>query len=368
MKSASRVESGVTLRAFDSDAADSRGPRDRSGATTAARRASRAFKRTATLFGLLTAAFVVCVSFSIGGEWFSNAVDDLGELVAALVAAGACAVTSRRVRSDRTGWVLMAWSSLSWAIGEAIWSYYDLVRGIELPSPSAADLGFLAAIPLAVLGLRKLFPRPARPGIRLGGLFGGILLGIALLVVVWALVLLRDPQGNELLQHLVGLAYPLGDLIMASVVLTAVGRGNRTTMNLVLAGVIAFTVSDTWFAVVISIGDFGMPYWLDTGWVLGYFLIALGALRARDDKALATAQRHVVTQWTRGAADRAAAMAAAMLEARPNNSAPARRPNTQSRLATANTDHLVNYAALLLIVVDASIVLYDLGSILKMLR
>ena len=111
---------------------------------------------TAELFGVLTVAFLACVSFHIGGTWFSNAVDDLGELAAALVAAGACAVAGRRVRGARVAWLLLAWSSFSWACGEAIWSYYDLVRGVELPSPSAADIGFLAAVPLAVVGLGKL--------------------------------------------------------------------------------------------------------------------------------------------------------------------------------------------------------------------
>jgi hypothetical protein len=334
------------------------------------RRETAAFWRTAGLFGLLTVAFVVCISFSVGGAWFANAVDDLGELVAALVAAGACAAASRRVGSSRRGWSLMAWSSLSWACGEAIWSYYDLIRGVELPSPSAADLGFLAAVPLAVIGLRKLARRRSGPGIQLGSVFGGILMGGAVLMVIWALTLLRDPRGNELLQRLVGLAYPLGDLIMASVVLSAAARGtvNRATMQLVMAGIIAFTVADTWFAVVVTIGDFGMPYWLDTGWVLGYFLVALGAMRSLHGAAWMTPRTSSDTNRSNAAWHGAGSVPAATLTAAPSTTrVVARKRSTQHWLATANAGHIVNYTAMVLIAVDASVVLYDLGSILKML-
>ncbi len=333
------------------------------------REGTRWFWRTAELFGLLTALFVVWVSLGIGGEWLSNAVDDVGELVAALVAAAACAVASHRFDNLRVGWLFMALSSLAWACGEAIWCYYDLVRGIPLPYPSLADVGFLAAVPLAVVGLLKLFPHPARRApSRLGGLLGGMLLGSSAFIAILALTLLHNAEGSELLQHLVGLAYPLGDLLMASVVLSAVhrGTGSRTTMRLVLAGIVAFTVADTWFAVT-TIGNIGFGYWLDSGWVLGYFLVALGALWVSTDAAPAATQTSGVTPWTSGATygPRGAPAAAAVVGA--GQLVIAQSPSSQHWLASANTDHLVNYATILLIVVDLSVVLYDLASIGKLL-
>ncbi len=239
--------------------------------------------------------------------------------------------------------------------------------------PSAADLGFLAAVPLAVVGLHKMFPRPPRRGTRLGQVLGGAVVGTGVLVVVWAVTLLRDPQGNELLQRLVGLAYPLGDLIMATVVLAAVARGSgdRTTMHLVLAGIVSFTIADTWFAAVVTVGDFGLPYWLDAGWVLGYFLVALGALRASHEVGRVTS-RTAVAERAGAAMYRGAALPAPTLLGGGIAIASTRRVtgsggNGQHWLATANTDHIVNYAAMVLVVIDASVVLYDLGSILKML-
>ena len=196
-----------------------------------------------------------------------------------------------------------------------------------------------------------------------------MLLGGGVLVVIWALTLLGDPQGNELLQRLVGLAYPLGDLVMAAVVVSAVGRRshNRATMHLVLAGVVALAVADTWFAVVVTIGDFGLPYWLDTGWVLGYFLIALGALWAPHDVAWAEVRAPVAALRTSGAKYGGGIAQGALLTAAPGTRVMSRDRSVQHWLATANTDHIVNYTAIMLIVVDASVVLYDLGSILKML-
>jgi hypothetical protein len=172
---------------------------------------------------------------------------------------------------------------------------------------------------------------------------------------------------------LVGLAYPLGDLILATVVLAAVARGSgdRATMFLVLAGIISFTVADTWFAAVVTVGDFGLPYWLDAGWVLGYFLVALGALRAAHHVGRVEARPSAV-QWTGAARHGGAALPAPTLAAGTVAIASTRRVtssggNGQHWLATANTAHIVNYTAMLLVVIDASVVLYDLGSILNML-
>jgi hypothetical protein len=318
--------------------------------------------RAAAIFGVLTVAFLICVGFGIGGEWFSNAVDDIGELAAALIAAGACAIAGRRVAGARAGWKLMAWSSLSWAGGQAIWTYYDLVRGIEVPSPSAADLGFLAAVPLAVVGLHRLAPPPVRRAPHVWGAFDGMVIGCGALVAAWAVMLVRQPDGDELLRRLVGLAYPLGDLVMASVVLASVGRGtgNRTALRLVLAGVLAFTIADTWFAMVLTVGDFGLPYWLDTGWVLGYFLVALGAIWAINDRSCASSK-------TVGAVSRTTAGPDPLARGRAGVRSTQQVRYTHGWLATANAAHIVNYSVITLIVADASVVLYDLGAILKLL-
>jgi hypothetical protein len=109
-----------------------------------------------------------------------------------------------------------------------------------------------------------------------------MLIVAAVALVTAAVVTMRDTASGDMLGDVVNIAYPLGDLLLATLVLSAVrrGGGDRTTMHLVLAGILAFAIADSWFAVVVTVGDFGLPYWLDAGWVLGYLLIALGAVWA----------------------------------------------------------------------------------------
>jgi hypothetical protein len=323
---------------------------------------TRVFWRTAGLFGVLTAAFLIWVTLGIGGHWLTNAVDDLGELAAALVAVVLCAVASRRAFAARSGWVLMGLSGLAWASGEVLWSYYDLVRGNELPTPSVADLGFLAAVPLAVVGLHRLFSDPRRQSVSpLGVILSVMVLGTGALIVVRAQALPDVDQTTEVVQRLVGLAYPLGDVMMAAVVVAAFqsGFGDVVTKRLVLAGIIAFTISDSYFAVGVTMGKFGLGYWLDTGWVVGYLLLALGALWESQQStaqrwmnpAPITPRRVPTTRQANARTDRVVYHGA----------------TNQHWLAMANADHLVNYVAITLMLVDASVVLWDLAVVMKML-
>src|SRR5579863_2556155 len=113
----------------------------------------RLFVATAVAAGAATTVFLLWVVLDFGGDRLTDAFDDIGELVAAMCAAAACGVAARRADAGRTSWMLLGLSSLAWGIGEALWCYYDLVAGIQVPFPSWADAGFLTSVPLACAGL-----------------------------------------------------------------------------------------------------------------------------------------------------------------------------------------------------------------------
>jgi hypothetical protein len=137
-------------------------------------------------------------------------------------------------------------------------------------------------------------------------------------------------------------------------------------MRLVLAGIVAFAVADTWYAIVVSIGDFGQGAWLNTGWVLGYFLVALGAIWALHHPAPVAAQAALFTRrMIAGTNAPRGAPATARTATRRDNGGSG--GGGRYWLATANAEHIVNYAAIVLIVADASVVLYDLAAVLKFL-
>src|SRR5258708_6543752 len=122
----------------------------------------RFFIGAALVSAIATAAFVAWIWLDLGGRTVTTAVDDYGELVAALVAAAGCGVAACRSEGrNRVAWGLIGLAAGSWAVGEATWSYYELILAAPVPNPSPADLGFLGTVPLGIAGL-LLFAAPAR--------------------------------------------------------------------------------------------------------------------------------------------------------------------------------------------------------------
>ena len=107
--------------------------------------------------------FAAWLQFQWGGGVVTQRFDNLGETLAALIAAAVCGIAAwRHRRRTRIAWALIGASALSWGLGQAIWSYYELVLEEKTPFPSLADLGYLAMIPLMFAGLVSL-PGGQRP-------------------------------------------------------------------------------------------------------------------------------------------------------------------------------------------------------------
>src|SRR5438552_3648881 len=104
------------------------------------RHQNRDFAIAAALAALLTAGFGAWMALRVAGVDVSQAVDDVGEGVTALLAAAACAVAAWRHRGRlRLAWALLGASALVWLAGEAAWSYLELIHERQVPFPSAAD-------------------------------------------------------------------------------------------------------------------------------------------------------------------------------------------------------------------------------------
>lgn len=243
------------------------------------------FVTASIVAGLTTLVFLLWMIVVIGGPRLTDGVDDVGELVAALVAGVACLVAAGHVSSRRSRWVLLGASSFAWAVGEAVWTYYDLIRSVQVPFPSLADVGFLAAVPLAIAGL-LLFPSsPHRAADRVLGILDGCIIAGSILFASWATVLspLFHAHHDSALKQTLSLAYPSSDVVMVSLVIilfARAGKQNRGSLTLVMAGMVAFAVADTAFTYLTEVNNYGNGTFLDTGWVAGYLLIGLGAIRA----------------------------------------------------------------------------------------
>jgi PAS domain S-box-containing protein len=237
------------------------------------------------------ASIVVTVLFVAwtAGRWISDQatidVDDIGEAVAAFVAAASCGYAAvRNTGRTRAAWALFAASALSWGLGEVVWSVYQVGLGVAVPFPSAADAGFLLAIPLAVAGVFAFTAAPTRLTTRGEALLAGAIVALSLLFVAWAFglgMVYQTSQATPAAQ-LIGLAYPVGDIITATVLVLALRRARRAEvgrMALLLGGLAFNALADSAFAYLTANGTYGaLGSVLDAGWVIGYLMIALAPL------------------------------------------------------------------------------------------
>src|SRR5258708_33735456 len=148
----------------------------------------RRFALAAALALVASVFFLIWTAFRLGGDRTTIAIDDIGEGVASGIAAVSIAIAAIR-SSGRTqaAWALLAASAASWTIGEAIWSWYEVFQGIAVPFPSAADTGFLVAIPFAIAGVLTFTTAPRRLATRGEAVLAGAIVALSLLLLALAL-------------------------------------------------------------------------------------------------------------------------------------------------------------------------------------
>jgi diguanylate cyclase (GGDEF)-like protein len=226
------------------------------------------------------------MTFSWGGATVTLWLDDIGEFVAAFLAAGTCWLAAARHRSrSRIAWRLIAASAFAWGAGEVAWSYLELLGGQAVPFPSLADFGFLAAVPLAVVGILAFPAAPDRTSPLIRTILDGLILAGSLFLVSWATVLgaVFRTSGGDIIAQLIAIAYPAGDVLIGTVALTLARRApreQRLPFLLLAGGMVANLLADSGFAYLTAVNQYGSGNTIDTGWVAGYALIMLAALRA----------------------------------------------------------------------------------------
>ncbi len=257
----------------------------------------RVFTIAATAAAVTAVAFVAWTALRIGGDQVTIAVDDIGEAVAAMAAAVSCGFAAyRNSARTRLAWALFAASAASWGVGEVVWSVYEVGLGVSVPFPSAADAGFLLAIPLGVAGVFAFTSAPSRLTTRGEALLAGAIVALSLVFVAWSLGLraVYDSSSATPAAQLIGLAYPVGDIVTITVLVLALRRARkaeRGCMLLLLGGLAASAFANSTFAYLTANGSYeAIGSLLDAGWVVGYLLIALAPLWPATDKETTVAE------------------------------------------------------------------------------
>ncbi|WP_375476583.1 EAL domain-containing protein [uncultured Jatrophihabitans sp.] len=236
---------------------------------------------------LVVAAFVADLRLQPGGAFTTRAVDDLTQLATAAVAAIA---GFRRARAGagrlRLSWALIGAGAGCWAIGETIWSWYELVRQVESPFPSLADVGFLLFPACTAAGLMVRPSRAFAGRAKTRIVLDVVLVVISLFAISWATAFGQVYRGGGSdLATIVSLAYPAGDLALLAVVVIVLSyarAGGRTALVWVGVGLSGFAVADSGFAYLSATGSYQTGNLIDACWVAGFLVVAAATTTDAD--------------------------------------------------------------------------------------
>ncbi|GIH02592.1 GGDEF-domain containing protein [Rhizocola hellebori] len=241
--------------------------------------------RVLAVIGAAVTVGVVAQLLYAGHPTAATVWDDTGQLVAGLAAMVSCFWNGWRSRGPQRTWRLVLGIGFAgWSIGMAMWAWYQIIENIGLPSPSAADAGFLTLPVFALAALLVLAAnRPWRPPHAVLILDALVVVG-SLFILTWATSLGGVVQAGAPTPaaFAVAIAYPASDLVLVTimVLLVVFGRSNPRQLPALLTlvlGLVALSVSDSFFAYLVSLGAEEMPPIFDIGFIAGPALVALAA-------------------------------------------------------------------------------------------
>ncbi|MDO8499772.1 MAG: hypothetical protein Q7S66_03880 [bacterium] len=165
-----------------------------------------------------------------------------------------------------------------WGAGSMIWSYYNFFESISAPYPSLADIGFVASLPLWVVGIVNI-SKAAGAGFGLRNKKGKSLLLILPLLVIFIsyYLLVVVARGGTLisspdhfdLKFLLDMAYPAGDVVILTASLLVYGLSSKflggtykSSILFILLGFSVMYLADFIFSYTTTVetffnGDFG---------------------------------------------------------------------------------------------------------------
>ncbi|MGE0041039.1 MAG: ATP-binding protein [Vicinamibacterales bacterium] len=247
--------------------------------------------RTVTIAGAGLLAIYAVLSLLTGQDvvWMG----DIAQLVPPLAFAGLALALARRSHGQvRVFWQLSALHALIWASGQAVWTWYDLVRG-GVPVISPTDPIFYASsIPVAA----ALYGRPDRDRPR--WLFDIVVLDIVLIALFAAFVYLYfvvstavtgagDTTYDLHLTQLLNARNLLLAVWAGLVAATAPAGPWKRMLTIYCLGLSVALVGGIAYDIVAALGGYVPGSLVDLGWMAPFVLLSVAAARAWDDQLLA---------------------------------------------------------------------------------
>jgi two-component system, cell cycle response regulator len=239
-------------------------------------------RRGVWLLAALLLPYVVQLTAGVIPNPLGEVVTKWSPLVIFPAAAMLCGAHGLRRDGERAAWLLLAFGLLLWGFGITYFTIFQWDLTV-IPTPSPADGFWLAVYPPWYAGVYLLFrARVGAVGWRVGvdGLIGALGMGAVAAAIVFDAVL-HNVAGSTA-AVITNLAYPVGDLLLLSLVMgVAIVGGRRIvgTFGWIAAGMCAFAVADSIYLYQSAVGSYNAGTPLEAGWAVSAMLIAVGASR-----------------------------------------------------------------------------------------
>jgi diguanylate cyclase (GGDEF)-like protein len=236
-------------------------------------------------FGLIVAAFVAYtahITFGLGGPGSDTAFEQGVYNAVMLGAALTLLMRAASTSTDRTALIVIGSSLFMWALGDLYYTvFYSGVT--NPPFPSFDDALYLSSYPLMYVGLGLLIRARFR-GLSATDWLDGLVAGLGLGAVAAGLVLgpILASTGGSVAAVATNLAYPVGDLLLLLVVVTAIGltgwRPGRMWALLALSLLLNVT-TDTIYLFQVATSTYTEGTLLEPLWPLASLLLVAALWR-----------------------------------------------------------------------------------------
>ncbi len=234
-------------------------------------------------FAALAAAITVAglhVAVQFGGRALTPTVRDKSTTVSAILVSLIVSWRALRAKEQRLAWRVIAAAILSYMTGTLLWfNWFEHLSHPPIPSPS--DALWLLFYPMSMVGILLLLraEQPKASGVvRLQAAMIGAIVGAIGVVLVFIPILLKVSGSAPAVST--ELAYPLGDLLLAGVVMAAWRlRGGRLDLRwgLLGAGFLVLAVSDSLYGLAVARGFPITGEFVEVLYLVAFGLIALAA-------------------------------------------------------------------------------------------
>ena len=224
-------------------------------------------------------AFLVAhLSFGLGGPRLDGFAEQWVYDGLELLAAAGCLIRAATTREERAAWTVLGLGMLSFALGDVC---FDFVYGGDPPGVSICDAFYLAFYPACYAALALLVRARVSTFSRSIWLDGAIaaLAAAAVSASIVLQVVLDHTDGDEA-AIVVGLAYPVADLVLLAIVILVLSLVGWRAGRAWRAAAIAFgviTVADSLFLYLNATGRYQEGTLLDALWPAAMLLLAVAA-------------------------------------------------------------------------------------------